>query len=160
MKHAAVVPKPSGLPILAFILSLVIILLLLVVSAHSQNAATSNEPILQRIAVARFVYVTSYEGPTYLPQVLPEDRQAVADVERALKRWGYYTVVISPEHADLIITVQKRANEDVMAIYDARTPTASPLWWASQKGGLEGEQMPFVMKLREQVEKAMHVGPG
>ena len=141
------------------IVLLALIVVLLVATGYAQNAATSNAPILQRIAVARFVYVTSYDGPPYLPDVLPEDRQAVADVERALKRWGYYTVVILPEHADLIIVVQTRANEDVMAIYDARTPNASPLWWASQKGGLEGEQMPFVMKLREQVEKALHVGP-
>jgi hypothetical protein len=142
------------------IVLLAFVVVLLVVNGYAQNAATSDEPILQRIAVARFVYVTTYDGPTYLPQVLPEDRQAVADVERALKRWGHYTVVISPDHADLIITIQKRANEDVMAIYDARTPAASPLWWASQKGGLEGEQMPFVMKLREQVEKTLHIGPG
>lgn len=141
------------------IVLLALIVVLLVMTGHAQNAATSNEPILQRIAVARFVYVTSYDGPTYLPNVMPEDRQAVADVERALKAWGYYTVVISPDQADLTFVVQKRANEDVMAIYDARTPSAIPLWWASQKGGLEGKQMPFMLKLREQVEKALHVGP-
>ncbi len=142
------------------IVLLAFVVVWLVIAGYAQNAATSNEPILQRVAVARFVYVTSYDGPPYLPQVLPEDRQAVADVERAIKRWGHYTVVISPDHADLIITVQKRANEDVMAIYDARTPAATPLWWASQKGGLDGDQMPFIQILREQVEKALHIGPG
>lgn len=154
MKRIHADPPPATLPFLVMLLSLVILLLLLVATVEAQNAAAPERPIVQQIAVARFVYVTSYDGPGYLADVRAEDREAIADVETALRLWGHYIVVISPQDADLIFVVQRYPNEDVLAIYDAKSNSPNPLWWASQRGGLDPVEMPFIERLKKQVERA------
>jgi len=101
---------------------------------------------------ARFVYVTTYDGPSWSANVLPEDRQAVADVQDALKKWGKYIVVYEPGKADLILAVQRRGGEDVLALYEVGG--ASPLWRGMSEGGLDSLEMPLFTDFRNAVEQA------
>ena len=105
---------------------------------------------------ARFVYVTSYDGPSSSANVLPEDRQAVADVQDALKKWGKYTVVYEPGKADLILAVQRRGGEDVLALY--QVGQSIPLWRGMSEGGLDSQEMPLFTDFRRAVEEAAASG--
>jgi hypothetical protein len=89
------------------------------------------------LAGAKFVFVEIYEGPRPLPQVTnpdaapddraaradgtyaaldpritPEDREALGDIQAALKKWGYYTVTLNRRDADLLILVRKGRTAD------------------------------------------------
>ncbi|MDP9263359.1 MAG: hypothetical protein M3O85_03445 [Acidobacteriota bacterium] len=105
----------------------------------------------QLVANARFVYVTSYDGPSWSAKVLPEDRQAVSDVQDALRKWGKYTVVYEPEQADLILAVERRGSEDVLAVYQRGSD--NPLWRGMARGGLDSEEMPLFSDFRKAVEQ-------
>jgi hypothetical protein len=111
------------------------------------------------VAEARFVYVTAYDGPSWSENVLPEDRQAVSDVQDALIKWGKYTVVYEPERADLILAVQRRGGEDVLAVYQGRPGTHPiPLWRGMAQGGLDPQEMPLFADFRKAVEQAAAQG--
>ncbi len=58
---------------------------------------------------ARYVYVTTMYGDPFSANLrMPaEDRQAVADVGEALRKWGRFTQVYRPEQADVILLVRK-----------------------------------------------------
>lgn len=124
----------------------------------ASTLALAQEPKVmpQLVVHARFVYVTSYDGPSWSGDVLPEDRKAIVDVENALRKWGKYTLVYEPEKADLIFVVQKRGTEDVLAVYDAQRPgvTTATLWRGMQQGGLDTPEMPLVSRFEKSVEAA------
>lgn len=68
-----------------------------------------DKPIFPRLIVnARYVLVTTYFGdePANV-RVTPADRQAAADVENAIRKWGRYTVVYERKNADLIFLIRK-----------------------------------------------------
>jgi hypothetical protein len=57
---------------------------------------------------ARYVLVTtSFGDEPANPQITPDDRRAVIDVQDAIKKWGRYTVVYRAKEADLILLVRK-----------------------------------------------------
>jgi hypothetical protein len=86
---------------------------------------------------------------------LSEDRQAIADVQDAIREWGHYIVVYRPQDADMILAVQKRGSEDTLAVYDARRgPDSTYLWRAMARGGLETNELPLFAQLRQAVEKS------
>jgi hypothetical protein len=62
------------------------------------------------LAVARYVYVETPYGPTdetvLDPRVTNEDRQAVADLEKAIQSWGRYQLTVKPIEAELIFVVR------------------------------------------------------
>ena len=55
---------------------------------------------------ATYVMVTTYDGDVFSPDLLPEDRQAVADVQRAIEKWGRYQLVYAPDEPELILVVR------------------------------------------------------
>jgi hypothetical protein len=105
---------------------------------------------------ARFVYVTSYDGDQFDPNVLPEDRQAIATVQNAMEKWGKFTLVYQPHEADIVIMVMSRPSEDVLAIYDAhRWPGNSQyLWRMMGRDGLQASESPLVTNLEKAFEQA------
>lgn len=120
-------------------------------------AALAQEPKVmpQLVVNARFVYVTSYDGNQWSPNVLPEDRQAISDVQQALRKWGKYIVVYQPQQADIILAVQKRGTEDVLAVYQAGLgANANPLWRGMRAGGLDSNELGLMTQFRQAVEKA------
>lgn len=56
---------------------------------------------------ARYVYVEAVDGRQFDPNLYPEDREAIADVQDALADWHRYVLTTEREHADLVIVVRK-----------------------------------------------------
>jgi hypothetical protein len=56
---------------------------------------------------ARYVYVQAEDGDAFTPGLLPEDRQAIADVQDALRDWNRYVLTVKPDEADLVFYVRK-----------------------------------------------------
>jgi hypothetical protein len=56
---------------------------------------------------ARYVYVQAEDGDVFNPDLLPEDRQAIVDVEDALRKWNRYIITIRPDEAELIFYVRR-----------------------------------------------------
>jgi hypothetical protein len=57
---------------------------------------------------AHYVLVTTYAGDDLTnPQMMPDDRQAVLDVQNAIKSWGRYALAYNQKDADLILLVRK-----------------------------------------------------
>jgi hypothetical protein len=56
---------------------------------------------------ARYVYVQAEDGDIMKPGLFPEDREAIADVQDALKDWHRYALTLNRKDADLIIIVRK-----------------------------------------------------
>ncbi|KAA6457523.1 hypothetical protein DYQ86_22085 [Acidobacteria bacterium AB60] len=65
---------------------------------HSVPAAFSN---------ARYVWVESMDGDIYRPGLLPEDRQAILDVEDHLRDWKRYGLTANRREADLVFVLRK-----------------------------------------------------
>ena len=51
------------------------------------------------LANARYVYVASYDGDQFNPNLLPEDRNAINAVQDAIQNWGKLTLVYRPSEA-------------------------------------------------------------
>jgi hypothetical protein len=133
------------------------VLLSLALATLSIAAAAGTTPQLPRtLANARFVYVTAYDGDQFNPRLLPEDRTAIARVQEAIQKWGKLIVVYRPQEADIILAVQSRPSEDVLAVYDAHNgdvaspPSQTYLWRVMGRGGLQKSEIP----LFSQFEKA------
>lgn len=56
---------------------------------------------------ARYVYIQAEDGDIMKPGLFPEDREAIANVQDALKDWHRYALTINRGDADLIIIVRK-----------------------------------------------------
>jgi hypothetical protein len=116
-------------------------------------AATSVPPFPKTLINARYVYVTSYDGDQFDFNLLQEDRQAISSVQDAAREWGRYIVVYRPEDADIILRVQSRGSEDVLAVYDAHMPGSTFLWRVMGRGGLQQGETPLVTQLQQAVDK-------
>ena len=116
----------------------------------SDSTASSTPPMPRIFSNARFVYVAAYDGDQFNPNLLPEDREAIARVEQAIQKWGKLTVVYRPQDADVILMVQSRASEDVLAVYDAHRgdessrPSSTYLWRVMGRGGLQKGEAPLL----------------
>ena len=129
----------------------VIPVLLLCTAALAQQP----QPMPKLVVDAQYVYVTSYDGPSWSSKVLQEDKRAVGEVVTALQKWGRYTVVFNPERADIIIAVQRRPGSDTLAVYQGKTPgpKSIPLWREEKAGGLDSkEELPMLTRFQKAVE--------
>ena len=132
-------------------------LLLLAASAFAAPPVaqtTKIQPFPKTLNNARYVYVTAYDGGQFNVNLLPEDRQAISAVQDAIQRWGHYIVVYRPDQADMILAVQSRPSEDVLAVYDARLKGSTYLWRAMGRDGLEQGETPLMTQLQQAVEQA------
>lgn len=126
-----------------------------VVAVAAPSVPQNSQPFPSVLLNARYVYVTSYDGDALNPRILPEDRQAIANVQDALKSWGHYIVVYRPQEADMILAVQSRGSEDVLAVYDPHYGTGSTfLWREMARGGLDKNELPIFSSFRSAVESA------
>lgn len=104
---------------------------------------------------ARYVYVTSYDGDQFNPDLLPEDRRAIGTVQDAMQKWGKFVVVYEPRQADIILMVTSRPTEDILAVYDAHGwPDNQYLWRMMGRSGLQPNESPLVTNLEKSFEKA------
>jgi len=128
--------------------------LMLTVVAAVAAPANYEQPFPGTLINAKYVYVTAYDGDQFDARLLPEDRQAIASVQDAIQKWGHYIVVYRPSEADMILAVQKRGSEDILAVYDAKSASSDYLWRAMGRGGVDESEVPLFAKLQKAVEKA------
>ena len=55
---------------------------------------------------ATFVYVETPDGDAFTPGLLPEDRQAIFDVEKGIRNWNRYQLTPRRDQAELIFVVR------------------------------------------------------
>ena len=131
---------------------------LIVLAAISTVAAadpnTAKVPAFPRIlANARYVYVSSYDGDQFDPNLLPEDREAIGAVQNAIQEWGKLIIVYRPSEADIIILVTSRPSEDLLAVYDAyQWPSGNFLWRVMGRDGLQTGETPLVTQFEKGFE--------
>jgi len=105
---------------------------------------------------ARYVYVTSFDGSQWNPNILPEDRAAIGEVQDAIRSWGHFTVVQEPRDAEMILVVQRRGSEDELAVFDpSRGRDATYLWRVMGRGGLDKNEMPLFQQFRQAFESSL-----
>src|SRR5271169_3559663 len=97
----------------------VLCVLLFAVAGFAVKGPQASPPLPRTLINARYVYVTSYDGDQFNPRILPEDRSAIAAVQHAIQDWGKFALVYRPQDADIVLMVQSRPSEDVLAVYDA-----------------------------------------
>jgi hypothetical protein len=139
-------------------LSFMAVILLITMSAISAAAApspnTAKAPAFPgTLANARYVYVASYDGNQFDPNLLPEDREAIGAVQSAIQNWGKLTIVYRPSEADITILVTSRPSEDLMAVYDAHQgPGGNYLWRVMGRDGLQSGETPLVTQFEKGFE--------
>ena len=131
--------------------------ILIVVAAISALAApspsTANVPAFPGIlANARYVYVASYDGDQFSPNLLSEDRAAIGAVQNAIQNWGKLTIVYRPSEADITILVTSRPSEDLLAVYDTHQESGNFLWRVMGRDGLESDETPLVTQFEKGFE--------
>ena len=137
-----------------FLVPITLIVLAAISAPAAPNPSTAKEPAFPGIlANARYVYVSSYDGDQFDPNLLPEDRNAIGAVQRAIQEWGKLVIVYRPSEADIIILVMSRPSEDVMAVYDARPwPSGNFLWRVMGRDGLQSGETPLVTQFEKGFE--------
>jgi hypothetical protein len=133
---------------------------LIVVTATSSyaklNLSTEKVHVFPGIlANARYVYVASYNGDQFDPNLLPEDRRAIGAVQNAIQEWGKLTIVYEPSQADMVILVTSRPSEDLMAVYDAGL-TGNYLWRVMGHNGLQPGETPLVTQFEQGFESVQN----
>jgi len=132
-----------------------ILLLLAVTVSLAAPPDYSSQPFPGILRNAKYVYVRAYDGDQYNPNLLPEDRQAINSVQDAIQKWGRYVLVYRPQDADIILMVESRPSEDVLAVYDAKLwPEQNYLWRAMGRDGLQQGEVPLMTGLEKAVKKA------
>jgi hypothetical protein len=122
-------------------------------SAAPTLAAAKAPAFPGTLANARYVYVASYDGDQFDPNLLPEDRAAIGAVQNAIQDWGKLTIVYQPSQADIIILVMSRPSEDLMAVYDAHQgPNSDYLWRVMGRNGLAPGETPLVTQFEKGFE--------
>jgi hypothetical protein len=118
------------------------------------NTTTPKMPAFPGIlANARYVYVASYDGDQFDPNLLPEDREAIGAVQNAIQNWGKLQIVYRPSEADITILVTSRPSEDLLAVYDAHQgPTGNFLWRVMGRDGLQSGETPLVTQFEKGFE--------
>ena len=131
----------------------ILIVVAAISAAAAPNPTTANVPAFPGIlANARYVYVASYDGDQFNPNLLPEDRDAIGAVQNAIQKWGKLTIVYRPSEADIIILVTSRPSEDLMAVYDAHEPGGNFLWRVMGRDGLQSGETPLVTQFEKGFE--------
>jgi len=138
------------------LLSLTAVMLVMAVAVMAapkrSRSAQADAPFPGTLRNARYVYVAAYDGDQFNPYLLPEDRDAIANVQNAIQKWGKLVLVYSPGDADIILLVESRPSEDVLALYDARMPGGQYLWRAMGRGGLQAGETPLLTKFEKGFE--------
>ena len=127
-------------------------LLLAVTAFAAPKPSTPDRPFPAVLKNARFVYVASYDGDQFSTNLFPQDRAAIAAVEDSIRKWGKLMVVTRASDADIIVLVQSRPSEDVMAVYDAHERGGQYLWRTMGRDGLQTGETPMATQFEKGFE--------
>jgi hypothetical protein len=113
----------------------------------------STQPFPGTLRNARYVYVAAYDGDEFNIHLLPEDRDAIVAVQDAIRKWGGLTLVYRPDEADIVLLVESRPSEDILAVYDARQlPSGMYLWRAMGRDRLQAGETPLFTQFEKGFE--------
>src|SRR5712691_7908942 len=130
-----------------------LIVLAAISAPAAPNPSTAKAPPFPGTqANTRYVYVASYEGDQFDPNLLPEDRDAIGAVQDAIQKWGKLTMVYQPSDADIIILVTSRPSEDLLAVYDGHGSRGNYLWRVMGRDGLASGETPLVTQFEKGFE--------
>ena len=135
--------------ILSLATAIVLLAGLAFAAPRSPQSSQSEQPFPGTLKNARYVYVASYDGDQFNPRLLPEDRDAISAVQDAIQKWGKLILVYEPGQADIILMVQSRPSEDLLAVYDAHFSGGTYLWRVMGRGGLQSGETPLVTKFEK-----------
>ena len=77
-----------------YLVAISVIVLAAISALAAPNPNTAKVPAFPGIlANARYVYVASYDGDQFNPNLLPEDRDAINAVQNAIQEWGKLVIV-------------------------------------------------------------------
>jgi hypothetical protein len=127
-------------------------LLLVAMAWAAPKPSTPDRPFPAVLKNARFVYVAAYDGDQFNPNLWPQDRAAIAAVEKSIREWGKLMVVTRASDADIIILVQSRPSEDVLAVYDADMRGGQYLWRTMGSDGLQSGETPMATQFEKGFE--------
>ena len=141
---------------LVFVLLLLTTLALAAPKAPNANPPQNVPAFPGTLMNARYVYVTSYDGDQFDPNLIPEDREAISTVQDAMQKWGKFVLVYEPRQADIVLMVMSRPSEDVLAVYDAHgwPGDGQYLWRMMGRSGLQTGEAPLITNLEKAFEKA------
>jgi len=77
----------------------------LLLSAHAKGKKRAE--ISSAFANAHFVYVQAVDGDIMNTEVYAEDRDAISNVQQALRDWNRYAITTERSQADLVFVVRK-----------------------------------------------------
>jgi hypothetical protein len=139
-----------------FLVAISLIVTVAISASAAPNPSTAKVPAFPgTLANARYVYVASYDGDQFDPNLFYEDRNAINAVQNAIQNWGKLIIVYQPSQADIIILVTGRPSEDLLAVYDAHMHS-SFLWRVMGRGGLQAGETPLVSQFEKGFEGVQH----
>jgi hypothetical protein len=144
--------------LMGFIGAMLLIVAVAAAVPKALPSAQAEQPFPGTLRNARYVYVASYDGDEFNQRLLPEDRDAIVSVQNAIQKWGKLILVYKPEDADIILLVQSRPSEDVLAVYDARLSTGQYLWRVMGRDGLQTGETPLLTKFEKGFEAIQKSG--
>jgi hypothetical protein len=155
MKNAIMKNKALSLFLLTAVILATTTLATTLAVAAPKSKAPAIPPFPGTLVNARYVYVTSYDGDQFDPNLLPSDREAINAVQDAIQKWGKFTLVYQYHQADIVIAVMSRPSEDVLAVYDARGwPQNQYLWRMMGRSGLQTGETPLFTNLQKAFDQA------
>jgi hypothetical protein len=128
------------------------LLILAAMAWATPKPSTPDRPFPAVLKNARFVYVAAYDGDQFNPNLFPQDREAISAVEDSIRKWGKLMVVTRPSDADIIVLVQSRPSEDVLAVYDAHMRGGQYLWRTMGRDGLQSGETPMATQFEKGFE--------
>jgi hypothetical protein len=75
--------------------------------ASAQTPSNKQEQVPKAILNSRFVYIEAWDGNIFNPQLLPEDRKAIVDVQNAFHDWNRYLITVKRREAEILVVVRK-----------------------------------------------------
>jgi hypothetical protein len=133
---------------------------------------------------ATWVLVRTMVGDQYSANTTPEDRRAIAEVQRRIQEWGHYKLAYKEQDADIIMVVRRGTSasikpgviigggtergitpgigvatetgpsEDMIAVYDAHSGIDSSPLWRRLQKGGLLNEMPLFKQFKSEVEAA------
>ncbi len=138
------------------LLAISLMVMVAISASAAPNPSTAKVPAFPgTLANARYVYVASYDGDQFDPNLFYEDRDAINAVQNAIQNWGKLIIVYQPSQADIIILVTGRPSEDLLAVYDAHMH-GNFLWRVMGRGGLQAGETPLVTQFEKGFESVQH----
>lgn len=134
-----------------------IALLLVLVPTLAFAKKKPKKPVVPAIfGQAQYVYVEAIDGDQFNPRLYPPDREAIANVERAIREWKRYVLTFNRQDADLVVVVRTGRLAGVQGGYSRGTIPGAQV---GQPAGRQGSQTPGARPVSSATTVGGEVGP-